>query len=179
MHCTPISKLQCRKLVNLYRNLEGKVLLSKKLFKKRTENVSTKPPWKSLFHFTTSKHAGYVILAIALALLSGLVIPFQAYFLGKLFLALTSFGARAIDGDKLISDISMYSIYLCAVGAGNWIVSTLYYASWLYFGELQGRSARIALFRSLLEKDMAWYDMRKNGIGALIPGLQLLAQYFA
>lgn len=137
------------------------------------KSASSKSSWKSLFRFTTKSQRKYLALAIVLSIISGLVVPFQAFFLGKLFLALTSFGAGVIDGEDLIEEISKYSIYLCSLGAGSWVVSTLYFASWLLFGELQGRNARLRLFQSLLDKDMAWYDMRKNGIRALIPGIQM------
>ena len=141
---------------------------------KRVENEEpSKPSWKSLFHFNNKSQYKYLVIAIILSILIGLVIPFQAFFLGKLFLALTSFGAGVIDGKDLIEEIAKYSIYLCSLGAGSWVVSTFYFASWLFFGELQGRNARLELFQSLLNKDMTWYDSRKNGIRAVIPSIQM------
>ena len=141
--------------------------------KKATASIPLKASWRSLFHFTTKNQCKYLAIAIVLSILSGLVVPFQAFFLGKLFLALTSFGAGLIDGNNLLDEIIKYSVYLCTLGAGSWVVSTLYFASWLFFGELQGMNARLYLFQSLLEKDMMWYDLRKNGIEALMPGIQM------
>ena len=45
-------------------------------------------------------------------------------------------------------------------------------AMWLAYGELQAKSARDRLFHGLLEKEIEWYDLRMNGIGALLPRLQ-------
>lgn len=140
---------------------------------KKKANASLEASWKSLFHFTTASQYKYLAIAVALSILSGLVVPFQAFFLGKLFLALTSFGAGLVGGEILLDEIIKYSIFLCSLGAGSWIVSTFYFASWLFFGELQGQNARLHLFHSLLEKDMMWYDLRKNGIEALMPGIQM------
>lgn len=137
------------------------------------KSESIKPSWKSLLYFTTENQYKYLAIAIILSILTGLVVPFQAFFLGKLFLALTSFGAGVVDSKHLIEEITKYSIYLCTLGAGSWVVSTLYFASWLFFGELQGKNARLQLFQSLLDKNMTWYDSQKNGIRAAIPGIQM------
>ena len=141
--------------------------------KNNNKSALPKASWKSLFYFTTKSQCKYLATAIVLSIISGLVVPFQAFFLGKLFLALTSFGAGLIDGEILLNEIIKYSIFLCSLGAANWVVSTLYFTSWLLFGELQGKNARLQLFQSLLEKDMMWYDLRKNGIEALMPGIQM------
>ena len=137
------------------------------------KDESLKPNWKSLFHFTTKSQYKYLAIAITLSIFTGLVVPFQAFFLGKLFLALSSFGAGVVNGKYLIEEIAKYSIYLCILGACSWLVSSLYFASWLFFGELQGKNARLHLFQSLLDKNMTWYDSRKNGIRAAIPGIQM------
>ncbi len=132
-----------------------------------------KARWRTLFNFTTKQHASTLLLALTLSLASGIVVPIQAVFLGRIFLAFTSFGATSLDQSEFRDEVVKYCVYLCALGAASWLVDGLYFTSWLAFGELQGQSARLKLFSDMLEKDMAWFDLRKNGIGALLPRLQM------
>jgi len=62
---------------------------------------------------------------------------------------------------------------MVAVGVGSWLVRFIFFTSWLSFGELQAKSARDRLFTGLLYKDIAWYDRRKHGVGALSTRLQV------
>ncbi|KAK7547692.1 P-loop containing nucleoside triphosphate hydrolase protein [Phyllosticta citricarpa] len=137
------------------------------------EEVLRKTQWKDLFNFTTKKHLPFLFAAISFAIICGLVAPFNAWLLGKIFDAFSRYAARSIDADKLRSEISKYTIYMVALAAGNWLMQSLYFASWILFGELQARSARERIFRALLKRNIEWFDRRKNGIGAMIPRLQM------
>ncbi|KAK8165049.1 P-loop containing nucleoside triphosphate hydrolase protein [Phyllosticta citrichinensis] len=137
------------------------------------EELLRKTQWKDLFNFTTKKHLPFLITAVSLAIICGLVVPFNAWLLGKIFDAFSKYAARTIDAEKLRSDISKYTIYMVALAAANWLMQSFYFASWILFGELQARSARERIFRALLKRNIEWFDRRKNGIGAMIPRLQM------
>ncbi|KAI9843976.1 MAG: hypothetical protein M1837_006018 [Sclerophora amabilis] len=96
----------------------------------------------------------------------------MSIFLGKIFDSFTNFGGGKLNGHELMSKVTTNCIAIVAVGGFGWLLNSGYFMFWLIFGELQAKSVRDQLFDDMMEKDMEWYDMRKNGIGALIPRLQ-------
>ncbi|KAG9926134.1 putative ABC transporter, partial [Aureobasidium melanogenum] len=125
-------------------------------------------PWRALFFFTTKSHLTCLFIGIAAALAAGGITPAQSYLLGKAFNAFTNSNSPS----AVLSSVTNYTIYLVALGVGSWLVHSVFFSAWLAFGELQANSARERLFLGMLDKEIEWYDMRKNGIGALIPRLQ-------
>ena len=128
--------------------------------------------WKSLFNFTTKAHYIPLCLGLLLSVCSGIIIPALALLLGRIFDSFTDFGAGRLSGPGLISRVSQNATYLAALGSASWLLNGSYFMFWLVFGELQAKSVRDKLFNGMLQKDMEWYDLRKAGVGALIPRLQ-------
>lgn len=139
------------------------------------DSHTSKAHWRSLFAFTSRSHAVPLCLALALSVASGAVTPVLSYLLGKVFGCFTDFGAGKYDGAELVKKVSKYGIGLTGLGAGSGLLHTGYFGLWLVFGELQAKCARDSLFAGMLEKDMEWYDMRKDGVEALIQRLQTYA----
>ncbi|KAL8773245.1 MAG: hypothetical protein Q9209_001923 [Squamulea sp. 1 TL-2023] len=133
---------------------------------------TNKPRWRSLFAFTTRPHLLPLCLALVLSVSSGVVSPVMSYLLGKVFDCFTSFGAGKYGGSELVRNVSRYALGITGLGAASGILHAGYFGFWLVFGELQAKGARDSLFGSMLEKDMEWYDMRKDGVEALIQRLQ-------
>lgn len=98
--------------------------------------------------------------------------PAQNLFVGELFEGFTMFQTGAIDRDEFMRREIKYVLYVTGVAACSWLFHSLEFMLWLANGELQAKSARDRLFHGLLEKEIEWYDLRKNGIGALLPRLQ-------
>ena len=128
--------------------------------------------WWSLFYFTSKTHTFPLTLALLLSVASGIIIPALAIFLGKIFDYFTIFGAGEISGSDLVGKVSVYGIALAGLGLASGLLNAGYFMFWLLFGELQAKSVRDKLFDGMLEKDMAWYDMRKDGIDTLMSRLQ-------
>ena len=128
--------------------------------------------WLSLFNFTTKRHIVPLAVALILSIISGIVIPAVAIFLGRIFNLFTEYASGSHNGDALVTKVSINCVALSAIGAGSWVLNGGYFMFWLVFGELQAQSVRDRLFDGLMQKDMEWYDMRKNGVSALIPRLQ-------
>lgn len=124
--------------------------------------------WRSVFSFTTREHALTLTLSFALAAIVGIMKPAIAIFIGKVFNDLTDFGAGQISAADLISNVSKLCLYITVFGGISWILNGVFFSMWLGFGELQAKSAREKLFDSMLMKEMSWYDLRKEGIGALL-----------
>lgn len=129
-------------------------------------------PWRALFYFTTKKNLPLLACGVALSLIAGAVEPAQAFIMGKFFDGFTQFATGKLKGDAFVEHEKKWIFYLLALSAASWIGNFLDYAAWMAFGELQAKSARDRLFYGLMEREIEWYDMRKNGIGAMLPRLQ-------
>lgn len=132
-----------------------------------------KAGYKALFSFTTQKHVGFLVGAVTFSVIAALIQPGQAILFGLIFNKLAQFGGGTISQDVMISEISKYISYLVALGCVNWISNGGFFLFWFTFGELQAKSARDRMFHSLLHKDLEWYDMRRNGVAALLPRVQM------
>ena len=128
--------------------------------------------WISLFNFTTRKHLIPLISALTLTVAAGVLVPVSAIFLGKLFDAFSNFGADNSTGDELLEKVADNCIVLVSIGAATWVLNGGYFTLWLTFGELQARSVRELLFEDMLQKELEWFEMRKDGIGGFLPRLQ-------
>ncbi|OCK79569.1 hypothetical protein K432DRAFT_426405 [Lepidopterella palustris CBS 459.81] len=129
--------------------------------------------WKALFSFTTKKHTGVLLGAIFFAVIAGLILPAQSVLYGLIFNQFANHGSGKITGAVLLANVSKYCIYVVALGAGSWVSNGVYFIFWLTFGEMQAKSARDRMFNNMLSKDMVWYDLRRNGVAAFLPRVQM------
>lgn len=132
----------------------------------------TNAEWRALFFFTTRANIPVLSLAIISSIIAGAASPGQSFIVGKVFDGFTSFAAGQIDSGQLMQEERKWVLYLVGISGASWVFHSLEFTLWVAFGELQAKSARDRLFHGLLERNTEWYDMRKNGIGALLPRLQ-------
>jgi len=137
-----------------------------------TKHQAEHASWRALFNFTSKAHTFPLSLALVLSVVSGIVIPALAVFLGKVFDLFTQYGAGELSGPDLVHRVSRYGLYLVGLGCASGVLNAFYFMLWLVFGELQAKAVREKLFDGMLEKEMEWYDMRKAGIDTLISRLQ-------
>ena len=128
--------------------------------------------WRSLFNFTNKRDAIPLLLAATVSIAAGIVAPTLAIFLGKIFDLFTKFGAQEISGSDLLKKVSTYATVLAGLGTASGLLHASYFMFWLVFGELQAKHIRERLFDGMLEKNMGWYDLRKDGISTLVSRLQ-------
>ena len=125
-----------------------------------------------MFAFTRRSHLLTLLPAAVLSTIDGFVVPAIAIYLGKFFDAFSSFGQGQINGSTLMHKTLTDVYVLLAIGTIDLILKGGSFSAWLAFGELQAKSVRDELFRSLLEKDLEWYDSRSSGVGTLLTRLQ-------
>jgi ATP-binding cassette subfamily B (MDR/TAP) protein 1 len=113
-----------------------------------------------------------LITGILFSIIAGAGPPINAWIQGKLFESFSLLGAGQLTGEELYNGDRRYVLYFVGLAAATWVVNAGEFSCWMTFGELQAKSARDRLFHGLLEKDIEWYDLRKHGIGALLPRLQ-------
>ncbi|EGP87114.1 putative ABC transporter [Zymoseptoria tritici IPO323] len=131
-----------------------------------------KAQWRSLFVFTTRSHIPVLSVGVITSIAAGATGPAQTKVIGWLYQGFTDYAQGTIDGDEFMRKELKYVLYLTLIGIVSCILHSVDFAAWLAFGELQAKSARDRLFHGLLDKEIEWYDMRKNGIGAMLPRLQ-------
>jgi ATP-binding cassette, subfamily B (MDR/TAP), member 1 len=128
--------------------------------------------FSSIFAFTHKKHLAVLIPALLLTTVAGAIKPAITIFLGRIFDELASFGSGSTTEDEFLKNVSIWCISLTGLGIATMVVNGGFFSLWLVFGEMQARSLRDKAFRSMLEKEMEWYDLRKDGIGSLLVRIQ-------
>lgn len=129
--------------------------------------------WKALFGFTTTSHMVVLIGALASAAAAAATLPIFSVMYGRIFGAYSDYGAGRSDGDELLGEITRLCVIMTGVAAASWALNSIFFFFFLLFGELQAKSARTRIFNVLIRKDMAWYDLRENGIAAFLPAIQM------
>ena len=143
-----------------------------KLLQDIDDETLPKATWLSLFAFTKRRHWPILTLSLFLSVASGLVIPIMSVLLGQTFGAFASFGSGVITTEDFMKKITTGVIQMSALGFAGWLSHSGFFAAWLYFGELQAKTAREMLFEGLIFKELAWYENRKNGLSALLSKCQ-------
>lgn len=128
--------------------------------------------WKALFAFTTRRHLPILCCAIFACLADGAIQPINTIFVGRIFDAFTTFGGGTISSSLFRNKVSDNVVILVALSVAGWILSTIFLATWISFGELQARSARSQIFEGLLMKPLSFFDILPSGVQALSPRLQ-------
>ena len=124
--------------------------------------------WLSLFAFTSRRHLTVLSAAILLSTAGGLVLPCMSILMGKTFGTFAGLGSGILNSKEFTAQASASVTYLSLLGCGSWLLNGAFFASWLWFGELQAKAARDQLFESLIDKELGWFEERKGGIPAII-----------
>ncbi|KAF1934364.1 uncharacterized protein M421DRAFT_51098 [Didymella exigua CBS 183.55] len=137
------------------------------------EQYALQVGWKALFGFTTSSHVAVLISALTSAAAAAATLPIFSIMYGRIFGAYANYGAGKSNGDELLSEISRLCVIITGVAAASWILNSIFFFLFLFFGELQAKSARTRIFNVMIRKDMAWYDMRESSVAAFLPTIQM------
>ena len=127
---------------------------------------------KHLFTFTRPHHIALVLCAFFTAAVVAAGRTAYAILLGKIFDVISRWGAGALTGEGFLSEISKWCVYMCLLGLGLWLSASVDIALWVTAGELRAKTARNALFASLLRKTTQWYDLKENGMSSLMVQIQ-------
>jgi ATP-binding cassette subfamily B (MDR/TAP) protein 1 len=128
--------------------------------------------WKALFGFTTISHIAVLIGALLSAAVAAATLPVFSIIYGLVFGAYSDYGAGRTDGNELLSEVTRLCVIMTGIAAASWFLNSVFFFFFLLFGELQAKSARTRIFDVLIQKDMAWFDMRESGIAAFLPTIQ-------
>lgn len=133
-----------------------------------TNDAPEPSSWKTLFTFTTRRHALPLSCAISVSIAAGAAGPALSIFVGKIFNSFADFAGGKITKQEFESQLVKDSLYLAALGLVSFLSSAGSFAAWVIFGEMQARTCRAVLFDGLMERPISWYDTRKSGAKALV-----------
>lgn len=122
----------------------------------------------SLFEFTAFSHVPVLIAALFFTVCTALINPLFALCLGRLFQTFTDMGNGDLSVALFLIEVSHYAAQLAVLGGISWLCNAAFLFLWMTFSELQARNARRRLFEQLLTRELAWFDMREEGMGALL-----------
>ncbi len=78
--------------------------------------------WHSMFVFTRGEHGLTIAIALISTFASALFRPTAATFFGKIFSALTQYGAGTASPENTVDDFAKWCTALAALGCSAWIV---------------------------------------------------------
>ncbi|KAF2840472.1 ABC transporter [Patellaria atrata CBS 101060] len=134
--------------------------------------TASSPNWRHLFYFTTRRQLFVLIPAICLSIVTGVLELTEAYLLSKIFDSLSKYASGMLEKDELKNKMTIYCVYSVGLGCLHWVLQGTLYALWAFFGEMQARGARRALFHAFIKKSMAWFDTQEDGVRSFSPRLQ-------
>lgn len=141
--------------------------------KKIHHNTPFKPTWRNLFFFITRHQAVSLILAIITAVCTVATNASYAIFLGRVMDIITSLGSGTTSKENVLSGISHWCTIAAVAGAATCVFNSAFMAMWVIFGETVARNARKMLFAGLLDKEMAWFDSKEEGISSMLSRMQM------
>ncbi|KAK4187799.1 putative ABC transporter expressed in the mitochondrial inner membrane [Podospora australis] len=148
--------------------------------KKKQKTASVTPPslpttrstFATLFSFTHRRHIPLVAISFFTATIVAAGRTAYAILLGKIFEVVSEWGAGALTSSGLLAEISQWCIYFVLLGLGVWLFSSIDIALWVVCGEIRARTTRETMFGALLGKTAGWYDLRGEGVWALLVQVQ-------
>lgn len=127
-----------------------------------------KTSWKHLLAFSKRQHVLVLLSAVVTAGVVAAGKTLYAILIGKIFQVVSNVGAQKLDSSDAVAQVSKWCICLCYLGVAMWMFNTLNMMLWVLSGELRAKTVRVSLFRSLLKKDMHWFDLRKSDLATLV-----------
>lgn len=135
-------------------------------------NKPVRSSFKHLFSFTRWNQVGPLIAALAASAAFAAIRSIYPIFLGKIFNIVSDFGAGRRSGSETLHEISHWSQILIGLGVMNCLSGSAFLALWVIFGELQAKSVRQDIFKSLLSKKISWFDSLDQGTSSLLVRIQ-------
>ncbi|KAK4141345.1 P-loop containing nucleoside triphosphate hydrolase protein [Dichotomopilus funicola] len=138
----------------------------------RSSALSTsKSTFLHLFTFTPRQHIPLLLLSLTTSALVAAGRTAYAVFLGKFFQVVTSFGAGTLSSDEFLGEIGQWSVWMCVLGVGMWVASTVDVMCWVTGGEMRAREVRERVFAAVLGMRMGCLEGREEGVGGLAAGV--------
>ncbi|KAK3901557.1 P-loop containing nucleoside triphosphate hydrolase protein [Staphylotrichum tortipilum] len=128
-----------------------------------------KSSFKHFFTFTPPSHLPLLALSFVTAAIVAAGRTLYAVLLGKIFDVVSRFGAGLLSPDVFLAEIARWSVWMCVLGVGIWVTSTVDVSAWVVGGELRAKEVRGTVFATLAGRRMGWLEQwGGEGVGAAV-----------
>src|ERR1700761_350042 len=129
--------------------------------------TSPKPSLRLLF--MNAPH-GMVFTALfpacLVSIMSGGVAPFMTLVVGQGFQAFSTFSTSVTPNAAVLTkQIGMVSLELAGLALGSVLLSSVMSALWTRVGEKNVRQVRRVVYRHIITREMAWFDLKVTSRG--------------
>lgn len=121
----------------------------------------------SIFHFSTKADLKYSIPAIIATTLTALTSPVLTILLGAIFDALAQFNKNEATPREFMKNVLLYASGIFSLGVGTVVLSWFMLSCWCLYADRQSQRVRSIVFSSLVYKELSWFDITPNIMGAL------------
>jgi ATP-binding cassette subfamily B (MDR/TAP) protein 1 len=137
------------------------------------EKITGATSIRNLFVFTPPSHIPLLLGSILTAAAVAAAKTLYAVLLGRIFDLVARFGAGGIGPeDDFLGQVARWCLVLCLLGLGVCVFAGTDMAMWVASSELRARNARRDVFSALLHREMAWFDLREEGLSGLLTGIE-------
>ncbi|KXN87644.1 Alpha-factor-transporting ATPase [Leucoagaricus sp. SymC.cos] len=122
------------------------------------------PSIKLLFSLLSRRHTLCLLFpAIFSSVVAGGVAPFMTYVVGQAFDAFAKFPLGSdppqVAKDTLLQGVGMAALELLGLAVGSLALGSVTSSLWIWTGERNAMAVRKAVYRSVSQKDMVWFDV--------------------
>src|ERR1044072_1301459 len=121
-----------------------------------------------IFRFATPFDYFLMTLGIFFSILSGLLIPFMTFLLGKIFEVFTDKQIGIITSQIFDQRISSLLLQFSMLGVGSFVLISSMLICWMWTGERQSKTMKQVYFRSLLRMDIDYFERDDVTSGGLL-----------
>ena len=117
--------------------------------------------------FSPRRRLCLLLPAIASSVIAGAVAPFMTYVVGQAFEGFATFplgpDPPQAAKDALLRSIRLVALELLSLAVGSVALSSITSSLWIWAGEHNVMQVRKAVYDSISQKDMAWFDTQIDG----------------
>ncbi|KAF9045011.1 P-loop containing nucleoside triphosphate hydrolase protein [Panaeolus papilionaceus] len=129
---------------------------------------SLQPSLKLLFSLLSRRHVCVLLIpAIFSSLVSGGIAPFMTFVIGQAFDAFATYPNSPASPDfpptkeakdALLRGVGLAALQLLGLAVGSIALGSVTSSLWIWTGEVNVRALRRMVFRSMMNKEMSWFD---------------------
>ncbi|PPR00099.1 hypothetical protein CVT24_008957, partial [Panaeolus cyanescens] len=136
---------------------------------------SPQPSLKLLFSLLSRRHVCLLLVpAVFSSLVSGGIAPFMTFVVGQAFDAFAKYPNSPASPDfpptkeakdALLKGVGIAALQLLGLAVGSIALGSVTSSLWIWTGEVNVRALRRLVFRSMMIKDMSWFDTNMGSSG--------------
>lgn len=121
----------------------------------------------SVYQFAQKRDARLAVPAALVTIIASLESPIVTLLLGNIFDALSEFTTGKKNSTDFMNKVLVSAAGIFSIGIATIVLSWWMLSLWCIFADHQIKRARRLVFKSLIHKDMKWFDEHTGVMGSL------------